>query len=339
MYSFSVHGEGNCFYDSLAAALNAQDYHARSIAERKVIGKSLREKIERFLKHEDREQGWARFWDRQGLSPQARASVPTYHEAMKQIENYHTWAEVHLICYALEKLRLNHVFIDSTNNQIYCGVVKFDEDRDLVIILWRDHQHFEPIGLKTTKQFLFSRTDPVTESIYRAWSASTCPRVSLNMVLGGGGGPFHYRFDPSVTAEERAVIRDILNDEAIRETHGHGHVYGEAVDPGEAVQVDPDVVLHMWPNARIVEAFEERFDGFSVCAYGQRPVQIYFNRDNWNHNTSHFSTLSDYRKYLVWHEMGHAHGREHIHASHGERCHVMTQQSAAANPTCTPSKF
>ena len=336
MYSFGVHGEGNCFYDSLAAALDVQDYHAQSIAERKAIGKSLREKIERFLKHEDRERGWVRFWDRQGLSKNARASVPTYHEAMGEIENYQTWAEVYLIVYTLQKMNLNHVFIDSTNNQIYCGVVKFDKDKDLVIILWRDHQHFEPIGLKSSNQFLFSHTDPVTQSIQRVWNASTCPRVSLNMVLGGGGGggtPFHYTFDPSVIEKERSAIRNILNDEKIHEKHGHGYVYHE-VDAAAA-----DVVLYMWPNAQIVAKFQTQFDGFSVCAYGQRPVQIYFNRDNWNNNLSHFSTLSEYRNYLVWHEMGHAHGREHEHANHGEPCHVMTQQSAAANPTCDPSQF
>jgi len=70
-------------------------------------------------------------------------------------------------------------------------------------------------------------------------------------------------------------------------------------------------------------------------------VQIYFNRDNWDYEVarSHFPDRAAYRTYLVWHEMGHAHGLEHETSGAGEECPVMVQQSAAARPTCDPTVF
>ena len=317
---YGVHGDGSCFFHSIACAIDADQYHQQSHADRQRIGLRLRKQIESHLE-KGGEAKWKAFWKRRKLSKKALQRVPSYDTILSQVQNTSTWAATHLIMYAMQKLRLNHVFIDATTNRIYCGVVSMSKKhRPLVMILWVDHSHFEPIT--TTTQFCFPMSHPIAKHVAEIFEASPCPLIKEDDVLRGAGKVyevFKYAFDATIREADRAIIRDILAD-----PRGWKFEYVEA-------KKDPDVVIKMWPNQKLVRRFSKQFDRLSVCIMNSVPRVIVINKGNWNKVPKPFhGTLEEYRQYLIMHEMGHAHGKLHESAIPGKPCPVMFQQTKGA---------
>lgn len=313
-----VHGDGSCFFHSVAACVDLDAYHTRSHADRQQIGLRLRKKIQSHLL-DGGEDKWKAFWRRRKLSKMALARVPSFQEIVAQANDPSAWAATHLIMYAMQKLRLNHIFIDATTNQIYCGVVALEKKRrPLVMILWVDHAHFEPIV--TRNETSFPLDHPVAKHVHDVFLRSPCPRITEDHVLRGAGPPvFKYAFDKSVNRADRRVIEAILKD-----PRGWPYDY-------QRCQNDPDMVLRMWPDARIRKAFSHQFGGLSVCDMGSTPKVITFNEENWRRKPKPFrGTLEEYRQYLVMHEVGHAHGKLHERGVAGRKCPVMYQQTKGA---------
>ena len=310
-----VHGDGSCFFHSLAACINSENYHNHSHEDRKRIGLRLRKQIESHLV-KGGENKWIDFWRRRQLSRKALARVPTYAAILKTVRNTASWAETHLIMYAMHKKKLNHVFIDATTNRIYCGVVSMDrKEYPLVMILWVNHSHFEPIV--TRSQFCFPLEHPISQHIARMFLQSPCSRITEDDVLKGAGNQtFRYMFDGTVNNRDRRIIRGILSGR----TWNYEYIEDSA---------NPDVIMRMWSDSKIEKKFS--FKGLSVCMMGVTPRVIIFNRKNWLRAPKAFhGSQKQYRQYVVNHEMGHAHGKEHEISVPGTLCPVMYQQTKGA---------
>lgn len=313
-----VHGDGSCFFHSVAACINFDNYHAHEGPDRRLIGLRLRKQIETHLVNGG-EPRWKRFWRRRNLSRKALDRIPSYSKILETVKNTSAWAETHLIMYAMHKKKLNHIFIDATTNRIYCGVLSMDNPKQpLVMILWLNHSHFEPIV--TTSQRSFSMSHPISQHVRTIFQRSPCPRITEDDVLKGAGKPiFRYMFDATVAKQDRRIIRGILSD-----PRTWNFTYVEDPDA-------PDVILCMWSNAKIKKDIGSKFKGLSVCMMGITPRVIIFNAANWQHTPKAFhGTITQYRQYLVNHEMGHAHGKGHVNAVAGTPCDVMYQQTKGA---------
>ena len=313
-----VHGDGSCFFHSVAACVDLDAYHTRSHADRQQIGLRLRKKIQSHLL-DGGEDKWKAFWRRRKLSKMALARVPSFQEIVAQANDPSAWAATHLIMYAMQKLRLNHIFIDATTNQIYCGVVALEKKRrPLVMILWVDHAHFG--AHRDTQRDLVPPRPPRREARPRRF-----PKVP---VPSDHGGPCVARRGPA-----GLQVRVRQKRQAGRPSSHRGHPEGSSrvALRHQRCQNDPDMVLRMWPDARIRKAFSHQFGGLSVCDMGSTPKVITFNEENWRRKPKPFcGTLEEYRQYLVMHEVGHAHGKLHERGVAGRKCPVMYQQTKGA---------
>lgn len=327
---YGVHGKGNCFFDSIACALNCKHYRDTTfLPRREQIGKALRASIEKHL--EDLEPvGWAGFWNRRkGQFRTTSGDIPSYDNVLKQVRDPIQWAEAPLIVYTMAKLKLNHLFLDQSTQSLYCGVADFSlQNRPLIIILWVDSQHFEPVGFSNTTTFQFPYESSIFKAARKEYINGHCV-LRQQAFLGGQHGeqPFYYAFDSSVGVEQRSRIRYIL-------THygWPGYTYHE-LSPDDD---DVDAVVYTRSNRAIINKFGTRFDHMNVCVMSTRPRQIYFNQLMWPRNNFHQS-VEEYQEYVVLHEFGHAHGLEHVNSVPSGLCHIMTPQSGKQSPTCIPS--
>lgn len=327
--SFGVHGVGNCFFDSIACAMNLNRYHARTLDEREQIGLQLRKKVARRLAREG-ERGWDRFWNRRRDSIRtSNNAFPNYVDVVRQVEDPSVWASAPLIVYVMAKLNLNHLFLDDTSESLYCGVANFAlHDRPLLIILWKNSQHFEPVADPNAPvtDMLFAYNSPVFKRARKAYESGRCARAKAFL---GGAKPsstvFSYAYDASVPSDAREDIDGIL-----REYGWPGFVYRRQTQSDMA-----DAIVHFSPNEEIVARFGTRFDHMNVCMLSI-PRHIFFNADLWDRANFHQSK-SSYKQYVVLHEFGHAHGYDHENAVPQMLCDVMVPQSGHRRPKCIPS--
>jgi len=78
-----------------------------------------------------------------------------------------TWANQPMITFVSQVLSLNILFIDTSISKLFCGV-HGNANEPMIIILWVERSHFEPVGAcralhpkKTGVQFVF---DPVRDA-------------------------------------------------------------------------------------------------------------------------------------------------------------------------------
>lgn len=153
-YRWAAHGDGSCFFHSVAAAINYQDFHSHSVKSQKAIGRNLRRALQRAIT----DDAWSTFWARRNLLQAA----PTPGEARKQIGDYKIWANLWLIVYSMYSLQLSLIFFDfKDGGRPYCGITVEAGERPtsagnlpdcgwrLALIGWVNRSHFENIVLVT----------------------------------------------------------------------------------------------------------------------------------------------------------------------------------------------
>lgn len=134
---YGVHGDGTCFFHSLCAATNKRDYLHQSSEQQQQIGHKFRCAFTDHLTDER----WDRFLKLRGMDGGGAVSGA---QARKQFCSSKTWADEVMIKYVSDVMKLNLIFIDTQTGQIYCGV-RGKTSEPLIIILWIDHSHFEPL--------------------------------------------------------------------------------------------------------------------------------------------------------------------------------------------------
>ena len=149
---YSVSGNGSCFYNSVAAALNYKNYIKHSAKSQEALGRNLRRQFQR----EINDVSWSSFWKYHNLEHKA----PGYQDARKQVANPKTWANLWTIYVFSCWTRTNFVFHDMSNNAApYCGITINsdscpprpkncqlpDSNWNLVLIAWTNRAHFDPI--------------------------------------------------------------------------------------------------------------------------------------------------------------------------------------------------
>jgi hypothetical protein len=153
MASLDVNGDGSCFFHSLAALLNIHHFSKRTFVEQKQIGHRLRRKVYTHLLERGK-PGWKRFWTIvEKYGQYDVTNVPTYEEIKEKFANTSAWAESSMIVYSLTKLRVNFIFFDEKQSTVYPSVIDISKHRrPLVMILWKNHVHFEPIVERVTNK-------------------------------------------------------------------------------------------------------------------------------------------------------------------------------------------
>ncbi len=152
---YGTHGDGTCFFHSVCAALNEQDYLSATQAEQKRIGRKYRCE---FTKHIT-DEAWAAF-----APLNDDGTLLTAEMARRNFCNSRHWANQPMITFVSKILKLNLLFIDTTKSKLYCGVHGKDTE-PMIVILWVNGSHFEPIGAcrkiekeRTCVQFKFDPT-------------------------------------------------------------------------------------------------------------------------------------------------------------------------------------
>ncbi len=130
-----VHGDGSCFFHSLCAARNTSKYLYRSPKHQQNIGQKFRDQFCTFVT----DARWDAFKRRKGITEQLNGAT-----LRDRFRDSRFWADENMIKFVSEVLKLNLIFIDTTNNKIYCGV-RGNKDEPLILILWLNHSHFEPL--------------------------------------------------------------------------------------------------------------------------------------------------------------------------------------------------
>ena len=179
MVRVGVDDDGSCFYHTLVAGLNINNWHSMILKERYHHGLNLRKKIAEYLS----ETTWRKYWAGKGVSAKA---VPSVEKMKKDLNNYRTWADVYAIMYVAHVLGLNVLVFDFVSEQIYCGTHNEDNTNNTLFIAWIEHSHFEPI-LEITKENnvfgSFDKKSPVLGFVMNKYKEQGCPAVSLQQIL------------------------------------------------------------------------------------------------------------------------------------------------------------
>mgnify|MGYP006289019095 CR=1 FL=1 len=170
---YGVHGDGSCFFHSLCCAVDPE-YTQSSAAEQKRKGREYRHKFKQYLTDER----WAQFLRRHNLSNPGMSAG----EVRANFSDPKVWADELMIRFVSSALKMNILFIDMTNGSIYCGVHGRHEE-PLIVVLWIDRSHFEPLCVMTnvdTKnpnrvaaqfQFLPDRDTDIVQSVLQNYQA------------------------------------------------------------------------------------------------------------------------------------------------------------------------
>ena len=139
-----VQGDGSCFFHSICALRNENNYVFKSPAEQRDIAYGFRCSL------------------KDKFTLEAYHSAALHHPEKENFEQKSkdfctpkTWADETMIRFASRALNMNLIFLDLMNGQAYCGVHGIEtleglKHLDTVkqqtgIVAWIQHRHFEPI--------------------------------------------------------------------------------------------------------------------------------------------------------------------------------------------------
>ena len=175
-------GDGTCLFHSMCAALDVRGYNAASISRRAEIGAQFRCAFTHTLTKER----WRAFLAKQDRVPPEykRADLATVRGWFCDAAR---WADEIMIRYVNDYCGADVMFIDATTSKLFCGVQGAEPTQPVIMILWLDHSHFEPVMLiqehnKKTRRvqckMCFDPADPADARIIRAFRAQMkvqCP--------------------------------------------------------------------------------------------------------------------------------------------------------------------
>jgi hypothetical protein len=138
MIRYGVQGDGTCFYYSLCAILNIDNFINSSLNKQTEIGRAYRCNFTKFVTWEE----WNEFLQIKKIKASRITSMKTL---KKKMCSYKVWADEPVIRFIMYKLKINLIFLDENLNKLYCGVTEPESDMTAVI-LWVNKSHFEPLG-------------------------------------------------------------------------------------------------------------------------------------------------------------------------------------------------
>jgi hypothetical protein len=178
MRRIGVDDDGSCYYHSLAAILNFENWHHTPLEKRIDLGHQLR----LMLRGGVTKRTWLNYWNGKGVST---SRVPNMSRVVEQMSSYTTWADVYAIMFTQHILGTNLIVIDLSLGEIYCGTHNPQKMNQTMIICWINHSHFEPIVQLTPDGVIgkFSKNDPVLKFLLERYNEQGCPRYSLHDIL------------------------------------------------------------------------------------------------------------------------------------------------------------
>lgn len=145
LYRVGVDGDGACFFHSLAALMNTENYRNANLRTRKEIVKRMREKMSAGV-----------------------ASRSNDTRVADEIAEYSRYADESIIREIQNSYKINVIFWCLDSNEVQAQVPVLDVEKyPTVMIAWVEHEHFEPIfacigchqGYRVL-QGVFDPTDP-----------------------------------------------------------------------------------------------------------------------------------------------------------------------------------
>ena len=179
-----VGDDGSCFYHTMAAGLNFDDWqHQASRTNKDRIGLGLRKGI----KDATTTELWNDFWASKGVLPQTM-KLPKWSTVEKEMARPSKWADVFHIIYTIHLLGINLIVFDFESGVIYCGTHSSSRAKTCPTFLmaWVGRTHFEPIfevrdDGKAYGTFLHD--DNVLKHVLAKYEEQGCPKVSLYHIL------------------------------------------------------------------------------------------------------------------------------------------------------------
>lgn len=136
---YGVPGDGTCFFYSLCAILNMNNYMSQSLNNQIAIGRQFRCSLTNDLSWDE----WTHFLKLKNI--RKHTGVRNLAQLKQKMCSYSVWADEPVIRFIMYKLRLNLIFLDEKLNKLYCGVSE-PEAELTAVIYWVDKSHFEPLG-------------------------------------------------------------------------------------------------------------------------------------------------------------------------------------------------
>lgn len=145
LHTAGVHGDGSCFYHSLAMALGKLSpgqtklYSQMSEEEQKSLVYKFRCDL-------------AKEYDRSAhrrLESDMRSESPKFEVVREKMCQPRTWADEIMIRHVMKQLDINILFFNFETGTLYCNVHGDDPLRQkTILIAWIRNSHFEPVVLK-----------------------------------------------------------------------------------------------------------------------------------------------------------------------------------------------
>ena len=140
---YGVHGDGSCAYHSICTALNVEDYVHQTDEVQKQIAYKFRCSFADRLTQDNL----------RAIVKKTRSKSPVrLVEVQEALCDPKVWADETTIRLMAETLDMNLIFLDMTQNNVFCGVHHEDAVRNTtkmpptIIVLWVNHSHFEPLA-------------------------------------------------------------------------------------------------------------------------------------------------------------------------------------------------
>lgn len=135
---YGVPGDGTCFFYSLCAILNVDDFLSQPVKKQTEIGRAFRCGITKDITWEE----WKAFL---ALKDIHAHKVKTMEDLTEKLCSYKVWADEPVIRFVMHKFKINLIFLNEQLHQLYCGVSEPEADVT-AIVYWVNESHFEPLG-------------------------------------------------------------------------------------------------------------------------------------------------------------------------------------------------
>lgn len=135
---YGVPGDGTCFFYSLCAILNTDEFLQQPVETQIKIGRNFRCSLTQDITWQE----WKAFLKLKGIHAR---KVKTIEDLTEKLCSYKVWADEPVIRFIMHKLKINLIFLNNKLHQLYCGVAE-PEAKLTALVYWVHESHFEPLG-------------------------------------------------------------------------------------------------------------------------------------------------------------------------------------------------